>query len=125
MAIRIEQRFNVAADELWSIVGTPDRVDWVPGVTACVYDGEVRRLAMPGAGDIAERIIDVDNEARRIEYSCIESAAPLDRHLACIEIKPDGQSCIMVWTTEVEPVAYEPFIKDSMGGCLERILELL
>ncbi len=125
MAIRIEQVFNVDADQLWSIVGVPDRVDWVPGVTGCKYDGEVRRLTMPGAGEIAERIISVDDDARQIEYSCIESAAPLEHHLARIEIRSSGTGCLMIWTTKVLPEAYEPFIEESMRGCLIRIAELL
>ena len=123
--IRIEEKFDASADELWSIVGIPDRVDWVPGVTACEFDGDVRRLAMPGAGDIAERILSLDNDARIIEYSCIESAAPLEHHLAKIQIDASSEGCVMIWTTEVKPEAFEPFIKDSMQGCLARIAELL
>ncbi|MBO6556602.1 MAG: SRPBCC family protein [Pseudomonadales bacterium] len=123
--IRIEEKFNARADELWSIVGIPDRVDWVPGVTACEFDGEVRKLAMPGAGDIAERILLLDNDTRIIEYSCIESAAPLEHHLAKIQIVPTSEGCLMTWTTEVRPEAFEPFIKDSMQGCLVRIAEIL
>ena len=57
MAILIEHEFKSTAMELWDIVGTPDRIDWVPGVTECVFDGEVRRLGMPGAGQIAEKIL--------------------------------------------------------------------
>ncbi|MBL6692121.1 MAG: SRPBCC family protein [Pseudomonadales bacterium] len=123
--ITLEETFAADADALWAIVGTPDRVDWVPGVTACEFDGEVRRLAMPGAGDIAERILSLDNDARVIEYSCIESAAPLEHHLARITVEEAGDGCRMIWTTEVKPEAFEPFIVESMKGCLERITELL
>lgn len=125
MSIRIEQTFNVPAAELWAIVGVPDRVDWVPGVTACEFDGEVRRLSMPGAGDIAEKILSIDHEAMTIEYSCIESAAPLDHHLARIKVQGSDSQCTMVWTTEIQPEGFEPFIKESMQGCLTRISELL
>jgi len=123
--ITIEEHFAADTDSLWAIVGTPDRVDWVPGVTACDFDGEVRRLTMPGAGDIAERILSLDNDARVIEYSCIESAAPLEHHLARITVEEAAEGCRMIWTTEVKPEAFGPFIVDSMKGCLERITELL
>lgn len=125
MSIRIEQFFAAPASALWAIVGIPDRVDWVPGVAACEFDGEVRRLSMPGAGDIAEKILSVDNDARTIEYSCIESAAPLEKHLARIEIQQSENGCTMVWTTEIQPEAFAPFIEESMQGCLTRIAELL
>ena len=32
--IRFDEWLPVSAEHLWSILGTVDRVDWVPGVTA-------------------------------------------------------------------------------------------
>lgn len=126
MAILIEHEFKSTAMELWEIVGTPDRVDWVPGVTECVFDGEVRRLGMPGAGQIAERILLHNDENMRLEYSCIDSNPPLEHHLAIIQlISIDENRCIMRWETEVNPVEVEPFIKESMQGCLRRLEALL
>jgi hypothetical protein len=126
MSIRIEHNFEVPAENLWEIVGVPDRVDWVPGVTDCEFDGDVRHLNMPGAGQISEQILSCDEEQMRIEYSCIESKPPLDRHLAIIRIEPQGSDrCQMIWETEVEPVSVEPFIEQSMQGCLTRIGEIL
>ena len=126
MAIRLEHEFKVPARTLWEIVGTPDRVDWVPGVSECRFDGDVRRLIMSGAGQIAERILAHGNDKMMIEYSCFESIPALEHHLASIQLQAkDAGSCLMIWTTEVEPVAVEPFIKKSMAGCLVRIEELL
>ena len=126
MAILIEHEFKSTAMELWEIVGTPDRVDWVPGVTECVFDGEVRRLGMPGAGQIAERILLRNDESMRLEYSCIDSKPPLEHHLAIIQlISIDENRCIMRWETEVYPVEVEPFIKESMQGCLRKLEALL
>jgi hypothetical protein len=125
LTIQIEKRFNATAQQLWNIVGVPDRVDWVPGVTDCSWDGDVRRLNMPGAGIIAERIISIDDTAKRITYSCIESGAALEKHLASIEIIPEEQTCRMIWRTEVLPESVEPFIERSMRGCLSKIEEIL
>ena len=33
MAVIIDHKFAVAPEMLWEILGAPDRVDWVPGVT--------------------------------------------------------------------------------------------
>ncbi len=126
MAIRIEHQFNANATALWGIVGVPDRIDWVPGVTECTFDGEVRRLVMPGAGQIAERILLHDDKNMRLQYSCIESTPPLTSHLATIQVQQrDHDSCLMIWETEVEPAAVAPYIKQSMQGCLERLEALL
>ena len=73
MAVVIDHEFAVPPEALWEILGTPDRVDWVPGVTSCDFDGEVRSLVLPGAGAIKERILKHDDAARVLEYSCLRA----------------------------------------------------
>ena len=125
MTIHIEHHFSFAAEDVWSIVGQPDRVDWVPGVTGCDFDGEVRRFSLPGAGKLAERILSLDVEAREIRYGVIESSPPLINHQASISVVPNGDCSVMIWCTEVEPISVEPFIEKSMLASLERIQNIL
>ena len=73
MTVIIDHHFNAPADQLWDILGTPDRVDWVPGVEHCALEGDVRSLTLPGAGDIKERILFHSHARRIIEYSCFEA----------------------------------------------------
>jgi len=110
---------------LWAVIGTPDRVDWVPGVEGCEYDGEVRSLSLPGAGAIKELIISRDAVARTMVYSCFESPTPLDFHEARVEVIPAEQGCTLYWQTLVEPVEIEVFIKASMEGCLVQIGQVI
>jgi hypothetical protein len=125
MAIHKIVPFACSPQQLWEIVGTPDRVDWVPGVTNCEFDGEVRSLSLPGAGSIKERILAHDDQAMTMQYSCIESPAPLEKHLASIQITASPGGCEMQWQTEVEPAAFEPFIEDSMNGALKQIQTII
>ena len=125
MAVLIDHEFEVSADTLWAILGVPDRVDWVPGVQSCSYDGEVRSLYLPGAGAIKERILRHDNEARVLEYSCFESPGNLESHRAEMQITPTERGCRLLWEAKVEPVVIEPFIKGSMDGCIARLEEML
>ena len=67
MAVKFDHQFNASAEQLWAIVGTPDRVDWVPGAESCAFDGEVRSLHLPGAGDIKERILAHDPDTKTME----------------------------------------------------------
>ena len=126
MGISIKHEFRGKAKDLWNIVGTPERIDWVPGVSDCLFDGEVRRLTMPGAGQIAERILLLDDKIMRIEYSCFESNPPLDHHIAIIQIDSiNGSRCNMRWKTEVNPREVEPYIRQNMQACIERLQKLL
>ena len=125
MAVNIDHEFKASAEALWEILGTPDRVDWVPGVTSCTFDGEVRSLDLPGAGAIKERILTHDNDARIMEYSCFESPGPLESHWAKMEITATDYGSRLQWQVRVKPTVIEPFIKGSMEGCISRLEEML
>ena len=111
----------------WDIFKKPDRIDWVPGVEHCVFDGEIRTLDFPGVGKIREKILCLDHDRKIIEYSCIETPGNLENHHAKIEIKgnPNNDSCTLVWTVVVSPKELEPFIEQSMLECLGAINEIL
>jgi hypothetical protein len=125
ITINIEHKFDCTADQLWAVIGAPDRVDWVPGVEGCEYDGEVRSLSLPGAGAIKERIISRDAVARTMVYSCFESPTPLDFHEARVEVVAEEEGCTLLWQTRVEPLEIEVFIKASMEGCLVQIAQVI
>ena len=125
MTVTIDHHFNVTADRLWDILGTPDRVDWVPGVEHCALEGDVRSLTLPGAGHIKERILFHSHARRIIEYSCFEAPGPLQSHHARLEVMPAAAGCQLLWQAEVTPTKIESFIRSSMEGCVVRLEQLL
>lgn len=125
MAIEKIIQFPCSPAQLWAIVGTPDRVDWVPGVTECTYDGSVRSLSLPGAGSIKEQILEHNDAAMTMQYSCIESPIPLESHLAEIELKANETGTTMHWRTTVAPEQFEQFIAESMDGAIEQLHTML
>lgn len=125
MAVIINQQLKFDPEKVWAIVGTPDRVDWVPGVKNCVFDGEVRTLSLPGAGRIKERILSRNTESMTMEYSCVESPIPLEQHHAHIEVRAAPGGCELIWTTTVKPEENEKFILQSKQGAITQLLEIL
>lgn len=122
MTIKFEETFPVPAAALWAIIGTVDRVDWVPGVAHCEFDGRVRRLHLPGAGDIAEEIVTRDEQEMRLVYRCIESPQSMDFHEARVHIAAlSASECRFHWEAEIEPEAFVPFLRSSMKGALEQL----
>ena len=125
--IKLIRNFQANENMAWDIFKKPDRVDWVPGVEHCILDGEIRTLDFPGVGKIREKILCLDHDRKIIEYSCIETPGNLENHHAKIEIRgnPNNDSCTLVWTVIVSPKELEPFIEQSMLGCLGAINEIL
>jgi hypothetical protein len=125
MTIHLEQSFDAGADALWNILGQPERIDWVPGIESCVFDGKVRAFTLPGAGALKEEILLLDHDQRRLEYSCFESPIPLTLHQASMQVTSTEDGCHLVWETRIEPEKFEPFIVTSMEGALARLQVLL
>lgn len=125
MSVTIDHQFNTTAEQLWAIVGTPDRIDWVPGATSCQIDGDIRSLTLQGAGRIKERILSHDHQKRTMEYSCFETAAPLQSHRSRIEVIANADGCQLIWQTTVTPSEIEVFIRTSMKDCVTRLEEIL
>ena len=125
LAIQLEHHFNKPAEALWLILGQPERVDWVPGIESCQFDGKIRAFTLPGAGALKEKILQLDHELRRIEYSCIESTTPFEAHLASMQVIETQTGCQLIWKTQVQPEKFEPFIRQSMEGALRRLETLL
>lgn len=125
MSIHFEAEFSCSASDLWAIIGSPGRSDWVPGVTACQLDGDVRRMTMSGAGEVAEKIHRVDDEAMCIDYGVIESRPPLKAHRASMRLEAISSGTRLIWKTEVEPVSVEPFIRKAMEASVAQLRKML
>jgi hypothetical protein len=125
MSIEVIHFLPYAPNIVWQIVGSPGRVDWVPGVESCEFDGEIRRFKMQGAGGLAERIVSHDDKLMFMEYSVVDSNPPLKSHLASIKLNAQNDGTEFIWRTDVEPIEVEPFIRSGMNGSLALLEEIL
>jgi len=118
--------FNCSADSLWDILSDVGRCDWVPTADQMTLEGDCRVFEMEGMGKVKEQILLLDNEAMKLQYSAIETRAPIEHHLATMEIfEIDTVSCKLLWSQEIEPEIYADAIHQGMlisiGG-LEKVL---
>ena len=71
------------------------------------------RIVTFGNGVVArERIVDVDDAARRIAWSVV--GPPFTHHNASAEIVPDADGCRFVWQADLLPDALAPSIRAMM-----------
>ena len=125
MEITIEKVFHCEREKIWAVIGNPERVDWVPSASDCVFDGSIRRFQMRGAGQLAERIVSRDEDEMILKYSVIESSA-VDLHLATISlINHEGNKTRFSWAQEFEPAHLEPFIRKGMEDSLVQLDSVL
>ena len=125
MEVTIEKVFDCEREKIWAVIGNPERVDWVPSASDCVFDGSIRRFRMEGAGQLAEKIVLRDEDEMVLKYSVIDSPA-VNHHLATISlISLDHNTTRFCWGQEFEPAQLEPFIRKGMEDSLVQLDSVL
>jgi hypothetical protein len=123
--VTIEKVFDCEREKIWAVIGNPERVDWVPSASDCVFDGSIRRFRMEGAGQLAEKIVLRDESEMVLKYSVTDSPA-VDHHLATISLsKHEGNKTRFSWAQEFEPAQLEPFIRKGMEDSLVQLDSVL
>jgi hypothetical protein len=115
--VTADTQIMASADVVWDAVRDVYNVDTrlVPGmVTKVERDGDVRRVTFASGYVVTERIISIDDEARRVTYSAFGGRAT--HHLATMQVIADGSArSRVVWRTEFMPAELRPFIEQNMG----------
>ncbi len=123
--VEMNEQFSCSCADLWSVVGTLDRVDWVPGIDTAELIGDMRHMKMAGDQNLVEQIFHHDNDSMTIEYGVVESAVGLQHHRARLQLLSNPDGCILNWTLEAEPDAFGPAIEKMMRDSLIGIHQIL
>jgi hypothetical protein len=124
LAERVE--LDCSAAYLWIILSDVGRCDWVPTIDKITLDGDCRLFDMEGMGTITEKILLKDDEKMILQYSAIDTPAPIEHHLATMKILPNNNlSCSLEWTTEIEPEIFADSIHQGMLVSIEGIKKIL
>jgi carbon monoxide dehydrogenase subunit G len=99
-----EVSIDRSPDDVWKLLRDFGGIaEWMPGVETCQVDGDVRTLGMMGM-QVKEQLRGLDEEARAISYSLIESPiGNLESHFVTIAVAPEGTGSHVTWTVEVTP----------------------
>lgn len=120
--LKEETKFNCSADELWLILSDVGRCDWVPTIEKISLEGDFRHFEMTGMGQITEKILKQDNASMTLQYSAIKTPAPIEHHLATMQIVPlNKHECLLNWTTEISPDIFAEGIQQGMLISIEGI----
>lgn len=130
--IRNEVRIDASPANVWKIVRDYGNVHtWSPLVSRTKVEGKMRYCTLaegtpaPG-GVLREEVFSIDDRTLRLEYSVVGAPFPIAFHRAALEVFPDGDGSLVVWTTNVEPdelaAGFSPAFDASLAG-LKRAVE--
>jgi hypothetical protein len=112
--IRVDAHPSAAWDALRDFANVHERVA-AGFVTATRLQGDERIVTFVTGAEARERLIDVDEDRRRLVYSVVESQLGLSYHQASVEVLDgsDGGS-LLVWISDVLPDELAPTIEGMM-----------
>ena len=120
--IEEKRSFNVLPEMIWNIISDLSRSDWVPGVESITLEDNVRTFKMKGMGRLVEKILKCDHDALELEYSAVETLAPINHHLAKIKLVSNkNESTDFIWTTEIDPEEFADAIFQGMVSSLDQL----
>jgi Polyketide cyclase / dehydrase and lipid transport len=91
-------------------------------VTDCTLDApDVRTISFFNGAVAKERLVGVDEGARRLAYSVIESGLAPSHHNGAAQIIEDRDGTRFVWTTDVLPDELAPTIAGLMDAGIAAI----
>jgi len=118
--------FDCSANHLWLILSDISRCDWVPTIEKITLDGDCRVFEMEGMGSVKEKILLLDNENMKLQYSAVETRTPLQHHLATMQITSiNEETCQLNWTTEIDPEIFADAIHQGMLISIDGIKKVI
>lgn len=106
---------SVAADTVWAAVrdvAHPHHL-FAGVLTDASFDGDTRVVTFTSGAVVRERIVDVDDAARRLAYTVV--GGPFLHHQASLTVteEPDGTSTL-TWTTDLLADDLAPMVEGLM-----------
>jgi hypothetical protein len=81
---------------------------------------------MEGMGTVKEKILLLDNENMKLQYSAVETRTPIQHHLATMQITSvSEETCKLDWTTEIDPEIFADAIHQGMLISIDGIKKVI
>jgi hypothetical protein len=115
-SLRETIHIDAPPEKVWATVREPlGLLEWFDGIDSGEMVGSARVVRM---GDIAvtEEIVTVDDDLRRFQYSITEMPIPIESHLSTIDVLPDGDGTLLVYSTDVKPDSLGPILAPTLTG---------
>jgi hypothetical protein len=95
-------------------------------VSDCTLEApDVRKITFFNGAVAKERLVGIDEGARRLAYSVTDSGLGLSHHNAAAQIIEDADGTRFIWTTDVLPDALAPTIAGLMDAGIAAIKSTL
>ncbi|MBT3246865.1 MAG: SRPBCC family protein [Actinobacteria bacterium] len=116
---------DAPADEVWAVVAAAERqAEWFPGMLSSTVEDGIRTIGTAAGGFLFEKILSVDHEQMRFEYT-ITGPLQFDHHLGALQVDTEGDSSRVSYTQEIRPEALTYALRAATGDALIGLKDLV
>ncbi len=104
-SIHVTRQLPCTAERVWSLIGDFGGLHrWHPQVSRLdlSWEGRIRTLHYADGGRAVERLEARNDLACRYVYVLVDGSLPLHGCRSRLEVQPDGEQCIVIWSTDFE-----------------------
>lgn len=118
--IRHHAQIDASPDEVWRAVADAGAISaWFPLIEESRAEGGKRFCTLEGGGHLEEEIVTSDDRLRRFQYRITDGDMPVEFHLGTVDVLPDGDASLVVYSTDVTPDE----VAEQMDGALAQGLQ--
>jgi hypothetical protein len=108
---------DVGAEQAWAalrLVGEPHKL-FAPVLADAKLEGDLRTVTFANGMVVQERILDVDDERRRVAYSAVNGPGMTYHHASMQLLDAGPERCLFVWITD--------FLPSEIAGTIAPLIE--
>ena len=109
---------NLSAEKAWAalrLIGEADKL-FSPVLVEAQLDGDTRTVRFANGMVLHERVLDVNDETRRVAYTALDGPGMTYHHASMQVIEAGPGRCQFVWVTDFVP----PEIGETLASLIEQ-----
>lgn len=118
----IRKTIEVAAkpEKVWENLSKVGEISKLIGfVSDSVLVGDTRVCRLAQGGELKEKIVTVDADARRVVYAITESPLNMEFHAASMEVAASSAGATMTWTVDLLPAEAAEQMEPMLAAAAE------
>lgn len=130
--VTVEQEISGNADAIWATISAGGDVHrWFPVIQSCRLEGSgegaARFCTMIDGNELKERIVEINQAARRFRYAIDQHPLPAENVIASIDVRDTGNGqASITWGAEFEASEEAiPQIKEMLEGLYRQGIQSL
>lgn len=122
--LEVKKTIAVRSDEVWSAISSIGGLErWFPIISSCRVEGAgvgaIRVLTLADGAEMRDRVLEIDQSARRFRYERTHSPFPVSKYVGTVVVHDRDGATEVSWTVDLDVAADA---RDQLASLIENAL---